>query len=127
MQCLPEACSLTPYARLFPLQNNNQTHYTQHDRLQPRMLRKHDGNIAHERYEPNHTANDILPLEVVLSLGIQIGIVGTIVVALGEEFRFRSTVSCQPYHPNKTRICLTALTRPQTSAPLDEQSVSPCP
>jgi hypothetical protein len=85
--------SVTPFTGLFPLQDNNQAHYTQHDRFEPRVLRQHDGNIAHERHEPNHAADDVLPLEVVLPPGIQIGIVGTIVVALGKKLCFRPGVS----------------------------------
>lgn len=52
----------TPRSSLFSLQNNDQAHYPQHNRLQPGVLGEHNRDIAHERHECHHTPDYVLSL-----------------------------------------------------------------
>lgn len=52
------------------------------------MLRKQYRDVSNEWKVANHTSNDVLALQVILTPCIQVGIVGVIVVALGQKLRF---------------------------------------
>jgi hypothetical protein len=56
------------------------------------MLAQEDGDVAHEGYEGHDTAYYVLPLEVILSLRVQIRIVSAVVVAFRQELRLRSSI-----------------------------------
>lgn len=72
---------------LFSLQHDQQAHDTQHDRLQPGVLAQHDGDVADEGHVADDAADDVAALEVVLAAGVELRVVGGVVVALGEQLR----------------------------------------
>lgn len=52
------------------------------------MFAQHDSHITHARDVASHAANNVFfPIEVGLPVGIELGIVGDIVVALRKELR----------------------------------------
>jgi hypothetical protein len=69
----------TIFIHLFPLQDNHQTHHSQHDLLQPRVFAQENSNIADEGNEADDTSNHIL-LTVQERLAL-----GKVVVTLGEK------------------------------------------
>lgn len=72
---------------LLSLQYHQYTHQSQHDRLQPRMLRQHNRDISHKRNVAHHAADNVLSGQVILSRRIQARIVSGIVVALRQQLR----------------------------------------
>jgi len=46
---------------LFSLQHDKQTHNPQHDRLQPRVLRKQNSHVPDKGHVRDHAPNNILP------------------------------------------------------------------
>ena len=76
----------TRHPILLPLGDHHQAHHSQHEHLQPRMLTEQDRNIAHIGDVSDHGPNDLsLPIEVVLVAGIEIDIVGWVIVAFRQE------------------------------------------
>lgn len=52
------------------------------------MLTEHDGNVTYEWDVPNNAPNNLLlTVEIPLSTGVQLDIVGIVVVALCEEVK----------------------------------------
>lgn len=49
------------------------------------MLAEHDGHVPHEGYVAHDGADDVPALEVVLAAGVELGVVGGVVVTLGEQ------------------------------------------
>lgn len=59
------------------------------------MFAEHNGNVTHERHISDHTPNNLLlAIEVPPTARVELGIIGVVVVALGEkmERRFGSLV-----------------------------------
>jgi hypothetical protein len=76
----------TIFIHLFPLQDNHQTHHSQHDLLQPRVFAQENSNIADEGNEADDTSNHILlTVQERLALGVELGVVCKVVVTLGEK------------------------------------------
>lgn len=71
---------------LFSLQHGKQTHDTEHNGLEPWVFRKQDGYVSHKRYVSHDATDNVLALEIVLATGVQLHVVGGVVVTLGEEF-----------------------------------------
>lgn len=80
-------------ALLLPLQHHDQTHDSQHHRLQPRVFGENNRNVTDKRYVCEDTADDVFAHEEVLALGIQLLVGAGVVVALRKEFRFRTRTS----------------------------------
>lgn len=69
-----------------PLQHNRQAHNGQHRRLQPGVLGEQDRDIADKGHEADHAPYHVLfAVEVPLVRGVEIRVVGGVVVAFGEE------------------------------------------
>ena len=70
----------------FPLQDNHQTHHSQHDLLQPRVFAQEDSNIADKGNEADYASDHILlAVQEGLALSVELGIVCKVVVTLGEK------------------------------------------
>jgi hypothetical protein len=87
-----EPVSFQSKPSLFSLQNHHQTHYPQHDLLQPWVLAQQDGDVSNKGNEADHAANHVLlAVEERLALGVELGIVCEVVVTLGEKTEGRLT------------------------------------
>lgn len=68
---------------------HRQRHETQHDGLEPGVLAQQDRDIADEGHVAHHATDDVLrAIEVALAASVQFGVVGCVVVALGEELEW---------------------------------------
>ena len=87
-ECLSDIQTARP--TLFSLQHNQQPHYPEHDRLQPRMFRQQDGHVANKGDIRKHAPDDVPPLQVVLSPSVQFRVVSGVVVAFGQDLGVRA-------------------------------------
>jgi hypothetical protein len=70
----------------FPLQDDHQTHHSQHDLLQPRVFAQENSNIADKGNKADNTSNHVLlTVQVRLALSVELGVVCKVVVTLGEK------------------------------------------
>jgi hypothetical protein len=61
---------------LFPLQHHHDSHYTQHDLFQPRVLAQQNGNVSDKGDESDDAADDVLfAVEEGLTGGVEFRIV----------------------------------------------------
>jgi hypothetical protein len=71
---------------LFPLQHHHDSHYTQHDLFQPRVLAQQNGNVSDKGDESDNAADDVFfAVEERLAGRVEFGIVCDIVVTFCEE------------------------------------------
>jgi len=58
------------------------------------MFTEHNSNVTYKRHVSNHTSNNfLLAIKVPPTACVELGIVGVIVVALGEEMERSFTIS----------------------------------
>lgn len=70
----------------FSLQNDHHAHDSKHDRLQPRMLAEHDGNIPDRRHISADATNDIFfSIQIDLSARVEFSVIGDVVVTFRQE------------------------------------------
>jgi len=60
VRCGPNTSARQSLPASFPLQHHHQSHYPQHNLLQPRVLTQQDRDVAHKGNEADHAANDVL-------------------------------------------------------------------
>jgi hypothetical protein len=71
---------------LLALEHDRQSHYPQHNGLQPRMLAQHDGDISYCRNVASNAANDVFfPIQVALACSVEFCVIRNIVVAFRQE------------------------------------------
>jgi hypothetical protein len=71
---------------LFPLQYHHQTHYPQHDLLQPWVFAQQNCDVSDEGNEADYAANDIFfAVQERLAGSVEFGVVCDVVVTLCEE------------------------------------------
>lgn len=70
------------------LKHDHQAHQSQHHSLQSRIFTQQYCDITHARDIASHASNNVLfPVQVTLSLCVELRVIGNVVVALGQEFR----------------------------------------
>jgi hypothetical protein len=87
-----------------PLQHHHQTHYPQHDLLQPWVFAQQDRDVSDKRDETGNAANDIFfAVQERLASRVKLGVICHIVVTFGEEAEgcFTAAKSAEMFYYNQ--------------------------